>query len=54
MKYLEAVIFKYWLTFLVFILTLFKRQVPKSLDDNLKDFIEDLKYHPDTPDEKRY
>ena len=52
--YLENVIFKYWLSFLVFILILFKRRVPKTLQDKFKEVIDEIKYSPSIKKEDRY
>ena len=52
--YIEAVVFKYWITFWTFLLVLFKRKIPKSIEDDLKDVMDELKYIPGIDKDKRY
>ena len=53
-RYIENVIFRYYLTTLIFILVLFKRKIPKAMQDRMKEIVDEVRYTPISKKDERY
>lgn len=51
--YLESMLFRYYLAFLIFILLLFKRRIPKEMRNEFAKMLEEIKTTPITPPDRR-
>lgn len=53
-KYLEYVIYKYFLTLCITVLLIFKRRIPKVMQERFRDILEELRYTPPVKKDTRY
>lgn len=52
-QFIEGVIFKYYLISIIFVLLIFKREIPIGIKEELKKMIEEVKTTPITPKDER-
>lgn len=52
-SYIENAIFRYYLAFLIFVLLLFKRKIPKEMRSEFSKMVEEVRSTPITPSDRR-
>jgi hypothetical protein len=52
-SYIENAVFRYYLAFIIFVLLLFKRKIPKEMRSEFAKMVEEVRSTPITPPDRR-